>query len=271
MKPDAESILDVDGLDDRDLYEDLKGLLTIAEETRPRSQQRALGPSEVGHRCMRKLAFGLVNARSTSDETRGPNKGSDPLPAISGTAMHTVVEEGARKANEKLGRTRWIPEAKVTVREGLSGTCDLYDIDTGTVLDWKFPGSSRFTHYSKHGPSDIYRGQAHLYGRGYKNLGVFPVHHVGIMFVSRSGSMRQTKLWREPYSDEVVDEILARLDTVEGLITATGAEVNPMGFLQIPVTPSDDCTFCPWFQFPGSGNPDNPRQCWGMDESRVRP
>ncbi|WP_063042250.1 MULTISPECIES: hypothetical protein [Nocardia] len=269
MTPD--DFLDVAGIDNEDLLNDLKQMLLDAEKNRPRSQQRTLGPSEVGHPCMRKLAHATVASRKANLTTteRGANSYDDPLAAMIGTGAHTVMEEAARSANDALGEgnMRWIPESRVTVRPpesnrpGLSGTADLYDLRTHTVLDWKFPGVTRYKHYVAHGPSPTYRGQAHLYGRGYKNMG-FPVSHVGIIFVSRTGTLRQMHLWREPYSDELVDEILTRLDDVDRLIDELNLEQNPAGFPQVPMAPDDDCErTCGWwspivengYQCPGKG------------------
>jgi hypothetical protein len=200
----------------------------------------------------------------------GPNTYNDPLAAIFGTAMHTWMEEAVRKANERHKQETgsdvpiWIPEAKVTVREGLTGSCDLYHVPSGSVLDWKFPGTTRYAHYKKHGPSNTYRGQAHLYGRGYRNFGL-PVNHVGIVFISRTGTLRQMHLWREPYDDGYVDDILARLDRVEEHIEELSiSPFNPAGFKQIPIAPDDDCDFCPWH----SVNPQNAFQCGGKEEVR---
>lgn len=114
----------------------LRDMIRHGSRVMPRSQQKALGPSEVGHPCPRKLAYGLM------DEPGEPGF-SDPLPSLIGTAFHSWLEWAAPQHNELLGRERWLPETKVTVREGLSGTCDLFDTDTGTVIDHK--GLSRDT------------------------------------------------------------------------------------------------------------------------------
>src|SRR5690606_16024596 len=186
---------------DLDLLTDIKALISDAEKSRPRSMQRELGPSGVSYHCKRRLAYSVVNSRKTSPSPneRGANRYSDPLPSIIGTATHAWLEEAARSANERLGRVRWVPEQRVTVREGLSGTCDLYDVDTQSILDWKVIGATSHKKYVTHGPSHVYRGQAHLYGKGYTNLGL-PVKYVGIIFIKKAGSLRDIHLWREPYS-----------------------------------------------------------------------
>jgi hypothetical protein len=269
----------IDGIPDEELLEDIKQLIRLAESERPRSLQKVPGPSEVGHPCMRRLAYGIHRARSTQAVAQGQNHYNDPLAAIMGTAMHAWLEEAARAANKRLGRTRWVPEQRVVVRpqevdlenysaeschgptvlrEELAGTCDLYDYDTKGVLDWKVPGATRYAHYVKHGPSEVYRGQAHLYGKGYINLG-FEVETVGIVFISRTGTMKQMHLWREPYNPELVEEILSRLDDVEERMQTYDVASNPSGFLRLPIVPGDDCRFCNWW----SPQPQGPFQCEG--------
>ena len=48
----------------------------------PRHQQIELGPSEIGHPCMRKIAQGTMAVPRQNPEY-------DPLPSIVGTAAHT--------------------------------------------------------------------------------------------------------------------------------------------------------------------------------------
>lgn len=184
------------------------------------------------------------------------------MPSIIGTAMHTWMEDALRRANEQLGRVRWIPETKVEIRPGLAGTADVLDLDTMTVLDWKFPGKTGYDKYMKYGPSNTYRGQAHLYGAGYVNLG-FPIEYVGIVFISRVGSLRQMHLWREPYSPELVAETLDRIDATESMMTALNVESDPGLFNLIPIAPDDDCgATCPWW----SANPGRAYSCGGKEE-----
>lgn len=245
-----DDFLDVDGLDNEQLLEDIRSLIRAADANKPRSLQRALGPSEVGHMCERRLAYGQVAARRPSNTPKqaGLNRFSDPLSAIMGTAMHAWLEDAVRSANEQLGRVRWIPEQRVEIRPGLAGTCDLYDADTLSVLDWKVPGKTRHDKYKKYGPSNTYRAQAHLYGAGYQRSFGLPVKYVGIVFLSRTGGLRDTFLWREEYNQALVDEVLARLDRVDIHIAEKHLMTDPKRFLQVPITPDGDCSAtCPWY------------------------
>lgn len=283
---DFDATLNVAGVPDVLLLEDLKSLIVQADAEKPRSLQKIPGPSEVGHSCERRLAYGVNRARSSVPGAKGYNTNSDPLAAIMGTSMHAWLEDAAKAANARLGRTRWLTEQRVIVRpaeyktlytiedlplgsdkdrlalvrEELAGTCDLYDFETRTVLDWKIPGATPYADYVKNGPSDQYRGQAHLYGAGYRRIGL-PVEHVGIVFISRTGTLRQVHLWREPYNQDLVDSILARLDSVEDQMARFNVATDPSGFLRIDTTPGKYCRYCPWF----SVNPQGPYQCKGNE------
>lgn len=237
-----------------DIAQALRDMIIHGSKSMPRSQQQALGPSEVGHPCARKLAYGLMSE---------PGEGGydDPLASLIGTAFHSWLEWAAEQDNLRLGRQRWLTERKVEVRPGLSGTADLFDTDTGTVIDHKCPGKSRFDHYTRHGPSNVYRAQAHLYGAGYVRLG-FDVKNVAIHLIPRaSAQLRSTHVWMEPYNQQLVDEILGRIDNVTLLIEALDLEHNPQNYKLIPIAPDEDCRLCSWW----SPNPDpaNPFHCAG--------
>lgn len=225
----------------------------------PRHLQVALGPSEVGHPCMRKMAFGIMVAPRC-------NPSWDPLPSIIGTAAHKWMEEAAQLANEQLGRTRWLFENRVEVTPGLTGSCDLYDVDTGTVIDHKFPGVNRFKIYSKQ-MSETFRGQAHMYGRGFKRLG-YDVKTVAVALFPRAGKLSGMHVWKEDYDGDLVDEILTRREQVIGLCDDFDVTKHPERYAWFPATPSD-CAFCPWFN-PHAERDNLPFSCPGDSSTRPR-
>jgi hypothetical protein len=193
-------------------------MIKARDEATPRHLQKELGPSEVGHPCMRKLALGMM------DEPRC-NPQYDPLPSIVGTATHKWLESAASYANVALGRQRWLVETRVNVAPGLAGSCDLYDKDTATVIDWKVPGANRFKMYVKE-MSPVYRGQAHMYGRGYENAGL-PVKQVAIALLPRGGTLSGMHLWREDYNPQLVDQILRRREAVMVMLNDFRVEIDP--------------------------------------------
>src|SRR4051795_6609936 len=60
-----------------------------------RSQQKEIGPSEVGMECSRRLALQLLGAPET-------NKDRDEWPATVGTAVHTWLEGAFKADNDQL-------------------------------------------------------------------------------------------------------------------------------------------------------------------------
>lgn len=244
------------------LPDHLRSLIIDGHKLHPRSQQTRLGPSEVGNPCDRRLAYGLLEAPKC-------NHFDDPLPSIVGTGMHAQLEELAERANTRLGWNRYLLEQRVEIRPGLTGSCDLYDVQEAAVWDWKGPSTSRLKHYRDHGPSQVYRVQAHLYGRGYRNAG-FPVRTVNIAFLPRGGWLKDARAWTEDYDDTLVDATLTRIDDVLVRLLDLDAETHPErirdgwtagGFEIIPAIEADpsDCFFCPW----RSSNPVGPYQCPG--------
>lgn len=281
------------GLDDEDaeyavarrdpnveLCEDLKGVLRRKWKQHPRSQQKAIGPSEVGHPCPRKLAATLLQFPRINPEF-------DPLPAWLGTAGHAKWEEAVEHDNAEIikaffnrgddpaprctflgdGRPegtptavgRWLSERRVQIRSDLSGTCDLFDTWTGTVIDLKFPGASRMTKYKKDGPSPEYRIQAHAYGRGYRNEG-FEVNRVGIWFIPRGGMLASSFVWSEPYNDEIVSEMLDKLDNIAIVLDEMQIEQHPERLSMVPKV-AHDCMFCPFHTT--RRDDDRPHACTG--------
>lgn len=267
-----------------ELLADLKAVLRQHYFETPRNMQKALGPSEVGHPCARRIAGGLLELDRVNPE-------SDPLPSWVGTAGHSRFEIAVELDNEKiidrraadeaengehatarctiLGELtndgdpmaigRWLSERRVTVRPGLAGTADLYDTWTNTVIDLKFPGVTKIRHYRKHGPSPEYRAQGHLYGRGYRNEG-FDVKRVAIWFIPRGGFLSDSYLWSEPYSDALVDDVLVKLDNIAVLLDEFQIEQHPERLAIIPKQPSN-CEYCPFFMA-GIGRP-APHACKG--------
>lgn len=219
-------------------------IIRAKADSHPRHLQVELGPSEVGTPCMRKLAYGMMNVPRCNPEW-------DPLPSIMGIAGHNWMQEAFEWANEQLGRKRWLTETRVTIRPDLWGSCDLFDVDTGTVIDYKFLGVTSFVAKIKD-PGITYRRQVQLYGRGFQKLG-YDVKHVAIAIFPRAGTLSKMQLKREAYSDAVVDDVLAKRDAVIQLCDDFKVEIDPDRYHWIPATP-DQCVFCPqWSPNPRSG------------------
>lgn len=233
------------------LKQDIVDMIKARDEAAPRSKQLELGPSEIGHPCMRRLAYGLMLVERS-------NPSFDPLPAIIGTATHKWLETAAMYANTTLGRKRWHVETRVNITSWLSGSCDLYDADTGTVIDYKVPGATQFAALRKQ-MSDTYRTQTHLYGKGFRNAGL-PVQTVAVMLIPRGGTLAGAHLWSEPYDETIADAAIARRDQAVCLLNDFEVEQNPERYEWFAKS-GPHCVFCPWF----SPNPTSPLQCGGVE------
>lgn len=223
-----------------------------------RSLQRAIGPSEVGHPCSRRLGYKFLDY----DE----NPGEPNWKATVGTAIHSWLELvfGADNARHyEPEATRWILEATLICGaiggQLLTGHCDLYDQVTFTVVDHKSVGPTQLKKYKAKGPGDQYRVQAHIYGRGWALRGR-RVDNVAVMFLPRNGELREAHYWFEPYDEQIALNAIGRADGIASLAASMGDDA-----LQLLPTANAFCTFCPYYV---RGSTDLTRGCPG-DPSAV--
>jgi hypothetical protein len=226
-----------------ELLATLTDIIRMTDANSPRSRQRALGPSEVGDPCARRLSYKLM-------EIEPVNTRSDPWAAIIGTAVHAWLADTFTAANTGLDAPRWLVEQRVHPTDGLSGSCDLYDTWTGTVIDWKIVG--RLKEYKQAGPGPQYQAQAHLYGLGWSRAG-HDVRQVALAFLPRNSWLGDAHLWVDDYDPTYARKALDRLGDI---VTACGlldVEDHPERHALIPPTPGPHCTWCPFF-VPGSSD-----------------
>lgn len=214
-------------------------ILTVIEgniTNHPRSQQKRIGPSEIGMECTRRLIHKLAGDTE-------PDRGPAWKPTV-GTACHSQMEQWFELANQ----TSFLPdsyliEQRVNVgrigETDITGSTDLFMPHTGTVVDWKFVGPSRLKHYRLKGPSDQYRVQAHLYGKGWVAAG-YTVQTVMIAFIPRDGELGDSFFWSEPYNPMVAVMGLARANQLHTRIQAEGKEAVLADY------PLCGDRWCPW-------------------------
>lgn len=212
-----------------------------AVASHPRSLQRRIGPSEIGHPCARRVGYILLDHEKVNDAP-----GDTPwLPTI-GTAVHAWLEEQFVAANVADQPLRWLTELRVDVGTlagvPITGHCDLYDRVTATAIDWKIVGATTLKKYRSKGPGDQYRTQIHLYGRGLTRRGL-PVDTVAIAFLPRNGELRDAYIWHEPYDEQVA---LDGLERAEGVALATG-QLGVEALTHLP-TASAWCNRCPFYR-----------------------
>ncbi len=223
-----------------DLRADLIRMVRRANAMHPRSLQVAIGPSEVGNPCDRSLGFAVRDRDGESLPVGGDS--SDPVPAIVGTSVHAWLENAAHNDNfiEKslTGMDRWKPERSLNMEVngyGLSGSCDLYDADTSTVIDWKVVGPTSFRKYEREELPTQYRVQVQLYGLGYHQLG-YEVKNVAIAVLPRNGPLRDLNLISFPFDQALAEAALMRLQLIDEANDWQGQKAKPS---------SDHCRWCP--------------------------
>lgn len=250
-----------------DLLRDLKSFVRYAAANSPRSLQKTLGPSEIGHGCDRRLAYSLARPEDdqewTKERSNVPYFKMDPWPSIMGVAGHAWLAEAVAMANQVLGRERWISEHRVTAWddvEGGIGTCDLYDTDSESVFDFKINGPTEFKKYVKHGPSPTYKGQVNTYGKGFKETHGRNVRKVGILFIPRAGLLRDAHLWMDDFDEGLADFLHEKVRAVTQVTKALDVRNHPERFQLIPINPGSACQWCKHCT-PDPG--DNPYLCKG--------
>lgn len=224
------------------LKAELLHVITTRIDAAPRSQQTRIGPSEIGTPCDRRLGYKL---RGTPES----NPFASRWKATIGTGVHAWLEAAFDADNATADR--WLLEHQVSVGEidgvDITGHCDLYDLVTGSVVDWKTTSVNKIKAYRRDGPGEQYRVQAHLYGRGWTRKG-YQVHTVAVVFLPRDGELSQAWMWSEPYNETVATAALARANAVAMLNRALGD--NTPAVLN---TADAYCRFCPFYS-PGSTN-----------------
>jgi hypothetical protein len=239
------------------LKAELTEIIRWFENSSPRSLQAAIGPSEIGVDCLRRIAYKVTGVPVA-------NTDGDPWFAIIGTAVHDWLAEAIDTYQKAvLGRGKDNPrfhlEKRVTItadENGVSGSTDAFDIDHGRVIDHKVVGNDNLKKYRDNGPSNQYRIQAHLYGKGWEDAG-YQVNEVVIVFYPRSNYLDQMHVWSEPYDRQVALAALSRLDTVRQM-----AAVLPIGL----IPPTTDMAGCTWCDFYRPGGPADASGCPGPQD-----
>lgn len=210
---------------------ELMDTITDAMAAHPRSQQKLIGPSEIGIPCERAILHKL----NQDDE---PDRGPAWKPAV-GTAVHAQLEEWF--STDRKVADGWKTEERVTVGTiggtPIDGSTDLYG--GGAVIDWKIVGDYKLKLVRRSGPGPQYRAQAHTYGRGWEDDG-FAVEIVMIAFIPRDGELNDAFFWWEPYDRHIADEALRRCEHLWTVLKAVGIDAA------VKLFPPCTDRFCPW-------------------------
>jgi len=205
------------------VWADARRIIEAAMTNAPRSLQVRIGPSELGIECDRCLAHKLAGTPEKRDAAW--------LPFI-GTAVHAELESiflRQEYTRADLGLpTRWLPEHRVTVGTvggvEITGSTDLFDSETGTVMDWKVVGATTIKKAKAHGASLVYSRQAQLYAKGWADDG-YQVNTTMILFLPRNSvSLADAYIWSAPYDRSIAEGVLARADGIAKDIALAGLQ-----------------------------------------------
>ncbi|WP_242884039.1 PD-(D/E)XK nuclease family protein [Actinomadura litoris] len=194
--------------------------------TTARSLSRKVGPSGLGNACSKAVAYGAHGVPRL-------NFGTDPWAAIVGTAVHEWMAELFRTLDTGAGR--YLVETKTSYRD-VSGTADLYDRRTATVIDWKTTRKSKIRTIQKTAPPPNHVTQIHTYGAGLEAGGESP-ERVALVFLPVDGTLNDVHAWVAPYDRSIAD---AAIDRYEGLRAAPLEAAAP--------SPSRLCEWCNWYR-----------------------
>ena len=184
----------------------LAGIRDFAN-TRPRSLQKEVGPSQLGNPCDHCLAAALAGWEKREEKT--------PWLPLIGTAVHELLLKPEVFPTAML-------EHRVTVgRVGgvdVDGNADLFDVTTGTVVDLKIVGATTLNEARRHGSKEQYKAQINLYGRGFAAQH-FVVLHTCIAYLPRNSmSLSDAFFDVRPYDEGIA---VAALERANRLAEAT--------------------------------------------------
>lgn len=218
----------------------IQGIIRHTANDLPRHQQRAIGPSEIGERCDRRLTYRLLDMDPSGN-------GGDPWPSIVGIAVHAWLAEAFRTENERLGRLRYLVEQRVQLTSGIGGTCDLYDLDANDVIDHKVLGATSMSKIKRGDVPDRYRVQLHLYGLGFAIAGM-PVEKVTLALYSRGGWLDDMHLWSQRWDRDLAETAMDRLSRLTAIAYTLELDTHPERWELVPASAGPDCTWCPFFR-----------------------
>ena len=199
-------------------------LMTIGD-TMPRSMQTAVGASEIGQRCRRRLAYRIAGTT--------PVAIGDPCKSLMGIGAHEVLATGLTKLDPR----RYLVEQAVSYR-GVPGKLDAYDMWRRRLVDWKTTSVERLARYRNDGPPSNYVVQLNIYAAGLAALG-YPVDLACLIFIPRNGELSDVWAWTMPPDVSIADQAI---DTYLKLRADMDAGQTPG---DVEAWPSVLCGWCP--------------------------
>ena len=166
------------------------------ENTRGRSTQVQIGPSELGG-CRRKVWYRLNNQPETNDNEL-------KLAAIMGTAIHSAIESA-------LADNKDVLLERTVEHNGMKAHVDCYIPSIGAVVDWKTVKVKNLNYF----PSQQQRWQVQVYGYLISKSGLGKVQTVSLVAIPRDGDERDVTVHTEDYDEAVALEALNWLEAIK--------------------------------------------------------
>ena len=178
----------------------LVDILHAKENSRARSNQVQIGPSELGG-CRRKVYYRLHDQHQTNDNEM-------KLAAIMGTAIHAAIEQAIALADPE-GK-KYLVEQEVEYGD-MKAHIDLWIPETGDVVDWKTVKKNNLSYF----PSTQQRWQVQVYGYLLEKSGKGKPTTVNLVAIPRDGDERDIKVHSEPYDPTIAEEALNWLAAIK--------------------------------------------------------
>lgn len=222
------------------LKQKLTDIIISYDNENPRSKQQAIGPSEIGDPCDRRIGYRLANIPEV-------NTRFDPWAGIVGTALHSWLEKAVSVWCQEHGSSDWHTETTLILNEFVEGHADLYNSQYQAVIDWKSASQDVLRRAELHGPSEGYMVQTHLYGYMFEQAG-FPVSRVALVFLPRAGRLSDMYVWSTTYDRSVAENALNRMYGIAQQVVDLDILNESHRWEQVEATPGKGCGYCPWFE-----------------------
>ena len=192
--------------------------LTSYDKSRARSQQTEIGVSQIGG-CRRQVWLQLQDTPKENETLK--------LPALMGTAIHTMIEEAlTQNMEEDWGVEYWLE--KEVEFEGIKGHIDLYIPSVGAVVDWKTTKLKNLDYF----PSTQQRWQVQLYAWLIDKTGLGTPQTVTLVGIPRDGDERNIKMHTEEYNPEIAEQAIEWLKEVKTMELPPAPERYAQQFCQ---------------------------------------
>jgi len=268
-----------------DYLDEIKALILAKISAHERSQQTALGASELGIACHRKFAYTLAKVPPAQDRDGPESQWRQTV----GTAVHIWLAEmleavNARELKSPMHSTfatkgsngapckaPWCPGAaaghlprfavELTVAVGtidgevIYGHIDVYDRMRFCVVDWKIvgPKSLKDKHAGGPGRQNVVQGMVYAGGKIAEGQ---RVDRVVLVYLPMNGELRDAFVWSKPYDPAIRKRAFERARDLDAAIKDEGIDALAprLG------TVNDYCHRCPWF---APGEPVSGTSCPG--------